>query len=278
MQISKNFELGLYEKSMPPGLPWKERFCAAKKAGFDFIEISVDETDEKLARLQWNRAEKDAFLSQSRDCGFPVKSMCLSGHRRFPLGSSVKEIEERAVEIMKTAILFADDLGIRIIQLAGYDVYYNEKSNLETKERFMDNLYQSTLLAAKYGVILGLETMENDFMNTVEKAMYYVSEINSPYLQVYPDVGNVNNATSNATFDLRRGKGHIAAVHLKETREGIFRDLKFGEGSVDFNTIVRVLKAQGVRLFTAEFWWNGKNGWENDLKNAHDYLTKCLMK
>ena len=29
-------------------------------------------------------------------------------------------------EIMEKAILLADDLGIRVIQLAGYDVYYEE--------------------------------------------------------------------------------------------------------------------------------------------------------
>ena len=278
MQMINNFELGLYEKSMPFHLTWKERFHAAKKAGFDFIEISIDETDEKLARLQWDGTARNELIHEMRACGFPVKSMCLSGHRKFPLGSSIKTIEERALEIMEAAILLADDLGIRIIQLAGYDVYYNEKSNLETKERFMENLYRSTLWAAKYGVILGLETMENDFMNTVEKAMYYVAEINSPYLQIYPDVGNVNNATANATYDIRRGKGHIAAAHLKETREGVFRDLKYGEGSVDLNTIVRVLKAQGVRLFTAEFWWDGKKNWEEDLKYAHDYLTEYLAK
>ena len=276
--MAKSFELGLYEKSMPINISWRNRFEAAKKAGFDFVEISIDETDDKLARLQWDRSERDALANDIRACGFPIKSMCLSGHRRFPLGSSVRATEERALNIMQKAIFLANDLGIRIIQMAGYDVYYDEESSLETKERFMENLNKSVLWAAKYGVILALETMENGFLNTIEKAMYYVTEINSPYLQVYPDVGNVNNATNTATYDIRKGKGHIAAVHLKETREGVFRDLKFGEGCVDFKTIVRILKAQGVRLFTAEFWWDGQNNWETVLKDAHDYLKEYLEK
>ena len=44
-------------------------------------------------------------------------------------------------------------------------------------------------MAAKAGVMMGFETMETEFMNTVEKAMVYVNRVNSPYLNVYPDLG-----------------------------------------------------------------------------------------
>ena len=65
-------------------------------------------------------------------------------------------------------------------------------------------------------------------MNTVEKAMNYVKKIDSPYLGVYPDCGNITNAATkynkNVIEDLRSGKGHIMAVHLKETKPGKFRE------------------------------------------------------
>ena len=47
----KEYALGLYEKAMPKELSWKEKLLAAKEAGYDFVEISIDETEEKLARL-----------------------------------------------------------------------------------------------------------------------------------------------------------------------------------------------------------------------------------
>ncbi len=50
-------------------------------------------------------------------------SMCLSGHRKYSLGSSDPKICARGMEIMEKAIRLSEDLGIRIIQLAGYDVY-----------------------------------------------------------------------------------------------------------------------------------------------------------
>ena len=100
----------------------------------------------------------------------------------------------KGMEIMKKAIDFADDLGIRIIQLAGYDVYY-EEGNEQTRKYFEENLKKSAEMAASKGVILAFETMETEFMNTVEKAMEFVKLVDSPYLQVYPDCGNVTNAT-----------------------------------------------------------------------------------
>ena len=39
--------LGIYEKALPIDLSWPERFKAAKALGFDYLEISIDETKSK---------------------------------------------------------------------------------------------------------------------------------------------------------------------------------------------------------------------------------------
>jgi hexulose-6-phosphate isomerase len=36
--------LGIYEKALPKDLSWPERLVLAKSCGFDFVEMSVDET------------------------------------------------------------------------------------------------------------------------------------------------------------------------------------------------------------------------------------------
>lgn len=48
---NKEYYLGLYEKSMPNTLSWEEKLEVVKEAGFDYLEMSIDETEEKLARL-----------------------------------------------------------------------------------------------------------------------------------------------------------------------------------------------------------------------------------
>lgn len=134
------YRLGIYEKAMPNEYTWRERLEAAKKGGFDFLEISVDESDARLARLEWSDGEIRELYDLSRSVGLPIETMCLSGHRKYPMGSGVPKIRARSMDIMKKAIRLADGLGVRIIQLAGYDVYYHESSTAETRERFIEGL------------------------------------------------------------------------------------------------------------------------------------------
>lgn len=117
---------GIYEKAFDPQTSWQEKFGKAAELGFDYVEISIDETDERLARLDWTKAQKKALLDASWNSGVAIRSMCLSGHRRFPFGSKDPAIRENAHAIMDKAIQFAGELGIRVIQLAGYDVYYED--------------------------------------------------------------------------------------------------------------------------------------------------------
>jgi len=268
--------LGLYEKSMPGTLTWEEKLQEAKNAGFDFVEMSIDETDAKLARLEMKKSERQALCLAMEKVGVPIRTICLSGHRKYPLGSSDPQTRAKSLEIMEKAIELACDLGIRIIQLAGYDVYY-EASSVETKALFEENLAKCTLMAAKKGVLLGFETMETEFMNTMKKAMQYVNKINSPYLQVYPDAGNLTNAAvmyqTDLLEDIKSGVGHIVACHLKETVPGKFREIPFGTGHVDFKAIVDTMWALGVRTYVAEFWYTGSEAWQSDLKEANQFIT-----
>ena len=182
---------------------------------------------------------------------------------------------------MEKAIQLADDLGIRIIQLAGYDVYYDE-STPETVARFGENLEKCVEMAAKMGVLMGFETMETEFMNTCGKSMNYVNRIDSSYLNVYPDCGNINNAAlsygTDVLEDLRTCKGNIIAMHLKETVPGKFRDMMYGEGRVDFPAIIDTAWSMGVRRYVTEFWYLGKENWMDDLHFANSSMRTLLDK
>ncbi len=275
----KSYQLGLYEKAMPSELSWREKMEWARRTGFDYIEISIDETEERLARLEWNAEERAQFNALMLQTGVPVRSMCLSGHRKYPLGSHDPAVAARGMDIMAKAVRLAEDLGIRTIQLAGYDVYYEEGDD-ETRSRFEENLKKAALMAAEGGVVLGFETMETEFMNTVEKAMHYVSRVNSPYLQVYPDIGNITNAAKrygrNVLDDLRTGEGHLIAMHLKETVPGVFREVPFGTGHVDFESAIQAALALGVRRYVAEFWYTGSEAWQDDVFFARRMLGDIL--
>ena len=258
---------------------WEEKLKCAKDCGYDFVEISIDETDARLARLEWTAQERAQLRETMQRIGVPIRSMCLSGHRKYPFGASDPAVRRRSLEIMEKAIQLSDDLGIRVIQLAGYDVYYEEGSE-QTRKDFADNLKKAVEMAAVHGVVLGFETMETEFMNTVAKSMKYVSLIDNPYLGVYPDVGNLTNAAktygTSVLDDLETGRGHLVAIHLKETVPGKFREIPFLTGHVDFPAVIRKGWQLGVRRFVTEMWDTGKPEWKADICFAHDKMSEIL--
>ncbi|WP_026760407.1 L-ribulose-5-phosphate 3-epimerase [Selenomonas ruminantium] len=276
-----SYLLGLYEKSMPATLTWREKLEAAKAAGFDYVEMSIDETDAKLARLDMTENKLEEIRSAVKSTGIPLGSICLSGHRRFPFGATKEEDRKRSLEIMEKAIILAAKLGIRTIQLAGYDVYYEEGSE-KTRADFIEGLKKAVLLAAKYGVQMGFETMETPFMDTTEKAMEYVRLVDSPYLGVYPDSGNITNAKliygGTVAEDLQTGKGHLIAMHLKETVPGKYREIPFGTGHVDFQQVAEAAFNLGVRRFVGEFWYKEGTDWAQIQKDACKFLRGYLDK
>lgn len=274
-----DYRLGLYEKALPAGMRWEEMLTSARDAGFDFLEISIDETDARLARLDWTEAEREMCLRAMRESGVPIHTMCLSGHRRFPLGSHDAATRARGIDILQKAVRLACDLGIRVIQLAGYDVYY-EDGDAQTRALFAENLRGAVKYAAQYGVPLGFETMETPFLDTVKKGMEHVRAVDSPYLGMYPDLGNLTNAAklygTDVIEDLRDGKGRLFAMHLKATEPGKYRDMRFGEGHVDFPAGIRAAKELGVRMFVAECWHDGGGDWRDVLSSANAFLRRWL--
>jgi L-ribulose-5-phosphate 3-epimerase len=184
-----------------------------------------------------------------------------------------KKWEKEAKEIVEKCILFAKKLGVRIIMTQGYDVYYEETSDETTRERFYQKLEEATMLAASHGVTLATETMmDQEFMNTIEKVMYGVNRIQSPYYQAYPDLGNIYNCTDDILGDIRTGAGHMIGAHLKETVPGKDRGIPYGEGQVDFPPYIAEFYRQGVRRYVAEFWYDGKDNWREVLKGNREFL------
>ena len=277
----KAYTLGLYEKAMPDTLSWKEKFLAAKEAGYDFVEISIDASEAKIARVNMSKEERLDLVKLMYETGMPLHTMNMSSLTKYSLGNDKPEYVARGMEILEKAIQLAGDLGVRIVMIPGYDVFY-EPSDYETKARYMKNLKQAVKWAEKAGVVLAFETMENEFMNTVEKAMKYVTLINSPYLKIYPDSGNLTNASVNykndVIEDFELGRGHVVALHMKETLPGKFREIPYGTGHVNFEAFAEKAWDMGVRKYVTEFWYTGNPDWKEELKTTREMFENILDK
>ena len=278
----KSYQLGLYEKAMPAALTMAEKLAVTAESGYDYLELSIDESDEKLRRLDWTAAERRTLSDEMHRQGLFIRSICLSGHRRYPLGAKDKAVRRKSLAIMEKALDLADSLGVRTIQLAGYDAYYDRDAWEESRAYFQENLCRCVEMAAAWGISLGFETMETPFMNTVSKSMTFVAAVDSPWLGVYPDCGNLTNAAvaegGAVTADLKTGRGHLLAMHLKPTRPGGFRDMYFDDPAshVDFEADIAAAWALGVRRYVTELWCLDRPDWRANIATARRTMAAIL--
>ncbi len=275
--------LGIYEKALPRHLDWPARLAAARDAGYDFVEMSVDETPERMARLDWTAAERMALVRATRDTGVSVPSMCLSGHRKIPFGSADPAIRAQAAEFMAQAIRFACDTGIRVIQLAGYDVYY-EPSTPDSRARYLEGMHQALAVAARHQVMLALEIMDTSFLNSISKYLVLKRQLPSPWLCVYPDLGNLTAWGNDVADELTQGIHHIVGVHVKESLPvapgfpGAFRDMAFGSGTVDFVRCFKTLHGLGYAgPFLVEMWTEKAADPLAEIRQARDWVRQRLQ-
>ena len=276
-----NLVMGIYEKALPKKESWGTKIDIAKEAGYDFIEISVDESDERLARLDWNNDEIKNMRNLLIDKDFRIPSMTFSGQKRFPMGSIDTATREKSMDLMKKAIEISDKLAIRVIQVTGYDVYYEERSD-KTRELFIQNLKKASEWASKACLTLAIENMENTFLNSVTKYMEIAEEVDSPWLKLYPDLGNLTAWTHDEVYrELEKGvkSQQIIAVHLKEAKKvtdtfgGIFRELEFGTGDVNFvKTFETLKKVEFTGPFLVEMWNESSQTPLEDIKKVREWM------
>ena len=248
--------VGLYEKALPASLCWEERLVTAGQAGYDFVEISIDESDERLRRLDWKAAERVELRRAIANSGVKIMTMCLSGHRKFPLGSHTSEIRRQGQEILRKAIEFAGDIGLRVVQVMAYDVFY-ETSDDETRAYFLEGLEFGTRWSAQSGVMLGLENLDTPFVDSINKALAVIREIDSPWLHLYPDIGNLAAAGFCPPDEVTLAKGQLLGIHVKDALPRVIRGVPFGKGIVPFQETFRALVQAGFwGMIGVEMWGN----------------------
>ncbi|USE02595.1 L-ribulose-5-phosphate 3-epimerase [Vibrio sp. SCSIO 43133] len=270
--------MGLYEKALPNELSWEEKLQQTKLLGFDFLEISVDESDERRSRLDW---DDETIYDLKRLCEryeIPLQSMCLSAHRKYPYGSLDPQVRQQAHLHMEKAITLAFKLGIRTIQLAGYDVYY-EPANQETHQNFIQGMKQAAKMAERAGVMLAVEIMDTCYLNSLSKFEVLNREVNSPFLTAYPDVGNISGWNYDVSTELALSMPHIVQIHLKDTYkvtndyQGQFRDLVIGDGEVDFEAIFETLKRTDCVVPMVIEMWAQDDNWRENIEIAKQRLN-----
>jgi len=268
--------LGIYEKALRSGPlavsgsrvdaeAWRVFLDQVPRAGFSFLDLSIDESPEREARLDWDAGQCRTVRRAAEAAGTFIGGICLSLHRRIGPGSADPDVRRRAREVMARGLQVCHDLGVPVIQLAGYYCYY-EDPNPDAERWYAQLLADAVPTAARLGVVMGIENVDGDDVTSLTKAMEFVDAVDSPYLQLYPDLGNIAEQGLDPGVELAAGEGHMVAMHAKDVRPGEPRRVEMGAGVVDWDRSFALLAAQG---------WSGRlmiEMWNDD---APDSLSRC---
>ena len=260
--------IGVYEKALYKK-PLPERFDDAARLGFDLFEISIDETPERIARLEMSRSERKEIREAAFDAGIDLYSFCFSAQRKYAMGSADPAVVRRSMEMMQQAIDLAVDLGVRIIQVAGYDVFY-EPHTEDTANRYNENLAISADLAQRAGVTLAVETVET-YITSVRKGLEVIRPIDSPFLTLYPDTANLYTMGFVPEDELGLAGREMAALHIRDCPDDVCTP--YGEGLLDFDKIFDVLKKNRFAgPFVVELWNEDEPAYESILTEAITFI------
>lgn len=223
----------------------------AKDAGFDGIELSLNETGQ--LSLDSMASEIREYRKHAEDIGIDLTSLASGLYWDYSITSSKPDIREKAQDIVKKQLEFASILNVDTIlvvpgavgvdflpdaEVVDYETAYNQA--LETFSELAKE-------AEGRNISIGLENVWNKFLLSPLELRDFIDKIHSEYVGVYFDVGNVVFAGYPEQW-IRILKQRIKKVHFKDYRREVgglagFVDLLAGD--VNYPEVMKALKEVG---------------------------------
>ena len=206
----------------------------------------------------------------------PVRTLCLSAHRKYPFASEDAATRERAWDMLQRGLHLCSELGIPIIQTQGHDVYY-EPSTGTTWKRYEEAMHRAAEMCRGASVMLGLENADKPSVGSLDQARVLIERTGNPWFQMYPDIGNVIAHGYAVGPELLRAAPHIVAVHIKDARPGEFRRVPFGEGTVPFGEAFAALQEISYQgPFVIEMWNEAQGDAESVIREALAWVRERM--
>lgn len=175
---------------------WSIRKCmeAAKEAGFEGIELALEETGE--LSLQSNEHEVRAIRQTADDIGLELKSLATGLFWKYPLTASDVKVQEKGKSIVVKALDVARWLGADTVLVVPGVVSApfatSERTSYEDAwDRSLGILRELVPEAEERRVSIGIENVWNKFLLSPIEMREFIDIIGSEYVGAYFDVGNV---------------------------------------------------------------------------------------
>jgi len=233
---------------------WSLEKCAnlAKEAGFEAMELNLAE--EGVLTLTSTSQDVKKAAEIVRKTGLEVASLSSGLFWKYPLSSLKDEIRNKGKEVLQKMLTVAADLGTDAIlvvpgtvdDVTPYDVAY---------QRSQEAIKGAVPAAEKLKVSIGVENVWNKMLLSPLEMKRFITEVGSPFVAAYFDVGNVLVSGYPEQWIRILGK-LVKRIHLKDFKTSVgnitgFCDLL--EGDVNYPAVIKALKDVGYNSYlTAE--------------------------
>ena len=275
---------GINVWSFPP-LSIKDTLVMAKDAGFEGVELALNETGE----LSLDSSEKELFCIRrtADELGLSLYSLSCGMCWDYRLSDDDKAIRERAKDIIKRQIETAKALGADTVLVipgvvnstfsspekkVAYDVVY---------ERALEGLNELKIFAESLQVNIGLENVWNKFLLSPIEMRDFIDKIGSEYVGSYLDIGNTLYCSYPEDWVRILGK-RIKKVHFKDYRTeagGLCGFVDLLAGDVNYPEVVNALSEIGYDGWvSAEMIPNYKYYSDTIIYNTSNSMDKILRR
>lgn len=178
-----------------PNQPLKDSFKLAKDAGFDGVEVALDEVGE--IALDTSDEALLEIKKQADEAGIELYSVASGLYWSYWLNSDCEAEREKAKSIVRRQLDVAKILGCDTILVipgtvnAEFAAPGRVIDYKTTYERSLEAIKELAPYAEKLGVSIGLENVWNKFLNSPVEMSDFIDKVGSPFVGSYFDVGNV---------------------------------------------------------------------------------------
>ena len=237
--------------SLPGGLdgtlPVETALAAARKYGFEAIELCIGETGALGLDTTERRCQE--ILAYAALVGVQVASTASGLYWSYALGSESAEDRARAGSALEQMIQITGWLGARtLLTIPGaVDIFFLPDSPVNTYdsvwERSVEGLARVLPQAENAGVCLGIENVWNKFLLSPLEMARFIDGFGSPAIGAYVDVANVLPFGYPEQW-LRILGPRVAGIHFKDYRKAVgtvegFVDLL--EGDVNWPAVMAAI-------------------------------------
>ncbi|GHU97751.1 hexulose-6-phosphate isomerase [Clostridia bacterium] len=228
-----------------------EAFALGKKAGFDGVEVALNEDGE--LGLSATDAQLAGIKRQAADAGLELYSVATGLYWKYSLTSNDKAQREKAKSIVRKQLETAAALGCDTVLVVPGAVSVSFAPELgvvpydAAYDRAGEAVKELAPYAEKLKVAIGLENVWNNFLLSPLELRDFIDKIGSQYVGSYFDVGNVVYTGYPEQWIRILGK-RIRKVHFKDYRRaagGVHGFVDLLAGDTDYPAVMTALKEIG---------------------------------